>query len=217
MSIIYALVSRRQNVLVEYSDPAFQGNYRQTCHELLRTKIEDLNGKKSLMTNTHGFHYLAKEGLIVLCMAELDCDRNICFKYIHDVMNLFLDTFGDRWQNAIAYSLTNDFEGQLKRKMTEANSNTNDKIGQILDTLDQTKNVMVENIENVLSRGEKLEVLVEKAEDLNDTAMTFQSKAKVLRNQMWWKNFRYSCAVFLIVAGIVYLIIAVTCSPTFDC
>lgn len=217
MSIIYALVSRQQSVLVEYSDSSFQGNYRHICHQLLLTKIDPANGKKSLMTDTHGFHYLAQDNLIVLCMAELDCDRNVCFKYVHDIMSSFLETFGDRWQNAIAYSLTNDFEGILKRKMVEANSTTNDRIAQIQDTLDATRNVMVENIENVLARGEKLDVLVERAEDLNDTAMTFQSKARVLKVQMWWKNCKYTLMIILIVLAILYLIISVTCSPTFDC
>ena len=46
---------------------------------------------------------------------------------------------------------------------------------------------MVENIEKVLDRGEHLELLVKKSEDLHDTTYDFKQKSITLRNQMWWQ------------------------------
>jgi hypothetical protein len=40
----------------------------------------------------------------------------------------------------------------------------------------------------VLARGEKIELLVDKTEALNQSAKKFQKSAKTLKNAMWWKN-----------------------------
>ncbi len=40
----------------------------------------------------------------------------------------------------------------------------------------------------VLARGEKIELLVDKTDQLNQSAKVFQKSAKGLKNAMWWKN-----------------------------
>ena len=44
---------------------------------------------------------------------------------------------------------------------------------------------MVENIERVLQRGEKIELLVDKTENLNQQAFRFKRQSTVLRRTMW--------------------------------
>jgi hypothetical protein len=46
---------------------------------------------------------------------------------------------------------------------------------------------MMQNIEKVLDRGEKLELLVDKTENLRYQADQFQKSGKALRNKMWWQ------------------------------
>ena len=47
---------------------------------------------------------------------------------------------------------------------------------------------MVKNIEMVLERGEKLELLVDKTDRLNATAFTFERSSRRLKEQMFWKK-----------------------------
>ena len=42
----------------------------------------------------------------------------------------------------------------------------------------------------VLERGEKLELLVDKTEQLQNSAFTFQKQSKKLKNAMFWKKVR---------------------------
>ena len=49
------------------------------------------------------------------------------------------------------------------------------------------KGIMVENIEKVLERGEKLDLLVDKTELLQEGAFNFRREAKRLRQSLWWK------------------------------
>ena len=51
----------------------------------------------------------------------------------------------------------------------------------------EVKGIMVENIEKVLERGEKLDLLVDKTELLQEGAFNFRREAKRLRQSLWWK------------------------------
>jgi len=67
------------------------------------------------------------------------------------------------------------------------------------------RQVMVENIERVLERGEKIELLVDKTESLNHQAFKFRKQARSVRRFMWLKNMKIiACGVFLVMlAGLV--------------
>lgn len=47
---------------------------------------------------------------------------------------------------------------------------------------------MIENIDKILARQERIDLLVEKAETLNRDAMVFRRDATELSNVMWWRN-----------------------------
>ena len=70
---------------------------------------------------------------------------------------------------------------------------------------------MMENIEKVLDRGEKLEVLVDKTESLRYQADQFQKSGKALRNKMWWQNIKMKLLVGLIVSIVIVVIFCFAC------
>ena len=53
----------------------------------------------------------------------------------------------------------------------------------------------------VLARGEKIELLVDKTEALNQSAKKFQKASKSLKNAMWWKNVKMWLSAFCAVAA----------------
>lgn len=55
---------------------------------------------------------------------------------------------------------------------------------QVRGQLNEVKDIMVENIEKVLQRGEKIELLVDKTEALSQSAKRFQTQSKSLKNVM---------------------------------
>ncbi len=46
---------------------------------------------------------------------------------------------------------------------------------------------MTKNIDAVLSRGERIELLVDKTDGLSTQARQFRKRATVVRRRMWWK------------------------------
>ncbi|CAM2112674.1 unnamed protein product [Caretta caretta] len=68
--------------------------------------------------------------------------------------------------------------------------------------VDDVKNVMTENIDKVLQREENLSELVDRTDDLQIAADTFQKNTTKISRKMWWKN-----AKMMIIIGVVLLII----------
>ena len=49
---------------------------------------------------------------------------------------------------------------------------------------------MVSNIESIVERGERLDLIVDKAENLSNESVTFRQSGRRLQRRMWWQNAR---------------------------
>lgn len=52
----------------------------------------------------------------------------------------------------------------------------------------QIRSIMVENIEKILERGDRIELLVDKTATMQDGAFHFKKQSKRLRQALWMKN-----------------------------
>lgn len=139
------------------------------------------------------FHYVVESGICFLCMSDEKNRHRVPFAFLHDMKDLFAHKYG--WevpQRAIAYSLNEEFSRVIQDRMDYYNSAVKAQI-------DDVKQNMVQNIEQVLERGEKIELLVDKTDRLNQQAFKFERSSRELKRAMWWRNARW--AVFLVFAG----------------
>lgn len=70
---------------------------------------------------------------------------------------------------------------------------------------------MIKNIDKVLERGEKIELLVDKTEVLDQHAFKFKRQAKILKRSMWWKNVKLIVIIILILLAITLIILFIAC------
>jgi len=73
--------------------------------------------------------------------------------------------------------------------------------------IDDTVGVMRENINKVSQRGERLDSLQDKTDNLAVSAQGFRRGANRVRKQMWWKDMKMRMC--LIVGVIVLLIVII--------
>ena len=66
---------------------------------------------------------------------------------------------------------------------------------------------MKKNLESVAQRGEHIDQLQDKSENLNQSAQGFRRGANRVRKQMWWKNMKMR--IWIIVGIIVLLLIII--------
>lgn len=73
--------------------------------------------------------------------------------------------------------------------------------------MDEVIGIMQNNIEKVMQRGEKLDSLQNKTEDLQQGALQFKKGASRVRREMWLKNLKMKIIIFVIIAILLALII----------
>merc|ERR1712159_624205 len=73
-----------------------------------------------------------------------------------------------------------------------------------------------QNIDKVLERGEKIELLVDKTDRLQGEASRFRGQAKKLKNAMWWKNAKMMALTGLVIALVLYFLVALICGASFQ-
>jgi vesicle-associated membrane protein 7 len=74
-----------------------------------------------------------------------------------------------------------------------------DELKRAQTELNQVKDIMVQNVEQILSRGERIELLVDKTDVMAGQATAFRRGARNVRREMWWRN-RKIVALSVIVA-----------------
>lgn len=76
---------------------------------------------------------------------------------------------------------------------------------------------MLLSIAAVLRRGEKLEDMVERSENIAIEANQFKRSAVQLKKTMWWKNFKLWLIIIAVIIIIIIIIIIATCGINFKC
>lgn len=208
MTILYALVSRQQTVLAENTSNSATGNF-PTVTRVLLEKIPEQDGKMTYVYDDYVFHYIVENGICYLCMSDEMNKHRIPFAFLEDTKQNFLMKFGlDAAQSAIAFSMNEDFKGLLTERMDYYNSDFADRsidnIGNVKSQIDEVKDVMVQNIERVLERGEKIELLVDKTDQLNQQAFRFESSSRSLRRTLYWRQMRCRAMMGLVIVITLY-------------
>jgi vesicle-associated membrane protein 4 len=91
-----------------------------------------------------------------------------------------------------------------KIKMADA---SNSKIQSVQKEVDEVVGIMNDNINKVMERGEKLDSLQEKTDDLQQSSLQFKRGATRVRKQMWFKNVKLNIAIAVVVIIILLIII----------
>lgn len=121
------------------------------------------------------FHYLAHEDKAYLAVADTEMGRRVPFVFL------------ERLQAACA---AGDEPGAaLARLRHEANeAPAEDPIHRAHAELGSAKEVLTRNVEQILNRGEQIELLMDRTDSAAHQSLAFRRRAVALRREMWWRN-----------------------------
>ncbi|KAF8600098.1 synaptobrevin [Ceratobasidium sp. AG-I] len=83
----------------------------------------------------------------------------------------------------------------------------NTKTAAIQQQIDDTVGIMRENITRVAERGERLDVLQDKTDNLAVNAQGFRRGANRVRKNMWWKDMKMRIIIGVGIAILLVIII----------
>ncbi|CAK9317488.1 unnamed protein product [Citrullus colocynthis] len=210
MAIIYALVARGSVVLAEFS--VTPTNASSISRQILDKIPGNDDSHVSYSQDRYIFHVKRTDGLTVLCMADDTAGRRIPFAFLEDIHQRFVRTYGRAVHSANAYGMNDEFSRVLSQQMEYYSNDPNaDRINRLKGEMSQVRNVMIENIDKVLERGDRLELLVDKASNMQGNTMRFRKQARRFRNTVWWKNVKLMIMLIILLLVIAYLVLAFVC------
>ncbi|XP_065058360.1 vesicle-associated membrane protein 7-like [Rhopilema esculentum] len=218
MSLLYSVIARGTTVLAKYA--ACSGNFQEiTEHILSKIGTED-----SKMTYTHAnylFHYIIEKQITYLCITDDDFERSKAFSFLSEVKKRFLRTYQARAQTALPYAMQSEFSrvlaSQMRHYSDPMTSRETSSMTRVEEELDELKGIMVKNIDSIVQRGERLELLVEKTEDLNATSLTFKKSSRGLARAMCIKNIKLIILISIIGIVVIYFIVSFACGFDWKC
>ncbi|KAL8503702.1 hypothetical protein ACS0TY_022429 [Phlomoides rotata] len=211
MAIHYALVARGSLVLAEFSASS------TTASAITRQILEKISGNTnntnlSYSQDRYTFHIKRTDGLTVLCMADATAERRIPFAFLEEIHQRFVRSYGRSVFSAQAYAMNDEFSRVLSQQMDYYSNNPNaDRINRIKGEMSQVRDVMIQNIDKVLDRGDRLELLVGKTATLQSNTIRFRKQSRRYRNAAWWSNIKLTVALLFLLLLVVYVILGFIC------
>jgi hypothetical protein len=162
------------------------------------------------------FHMYQSHGFLFLVATEIKQADDKAYEYLRSVQERFialrLDSVEDQGSKL---SLNKHFKAELKNIMQQYNTNRKlwntqqsmQSLGQIRGQVNEVTNIMRQNIASVLDRGEALEDIVTRANDLQATTDVFHRQTTHINRQLYWKNMRMRICLIAMVLSIFAVII----------
>ncbi|KAJ8610179.1 hypothetical protein CTAYLR_008742 [Chrysophaeum taylorii] len=157
------------------------------------------------------WHLMADEKQLVYIAttSERYPNRHV-FPLLDEVKRMFGAKCGDKARTARESALTSECRALFKKLLIKYDDVSQiDQLGRTLEKVEGVKMIMQENIEIALKNCVSLEAIDKQAEDLQAQAGVFKTRAKAVRNKMWWKL----CKMRLMVAGVIIIILVVIIVP----
>ncbi|MCJ1291128.1 hypothetical protein MMC34_002671 [Xylographa carneopallida] len=201
--LLYSCIAYRTTILTEHTTSA--SSQTSSLASLILPKIDHRTPQKLTYTHNQNFiHYIADApsdhpsgtsagGLTYLVVASSAFGRRIPFGYLVEIKNQFLARYKPEdtdFASLPPYGAA-AFNSTLKGLMVSigtTQAGKEDAIGNVQSEIEDVKGIMTQNIERVLERGERIDLLVDKTDRLGVGAHDFRVRSRGLRRRMWWKN-----------------------------
>jgi len=89
-------------------------------------------------------------------------------------------------------------------------SSSDQKLELVRQQTDEIRLIMVENMNKAIARGDKLDVLNDKAEDLNHQSRLFYGESSRLKRMMCMKNAKKTICLVVVLIVIIGVIVGIS-------
>ncbi|GAA93788.1 uncharacterized protein L969DRAFT_43102 [Mixia osmundae IAM 14324] len=201
--------SRDDVILAEHSTD--QGR-SSSAASLVLSKIPPNDSKLTYAADDVLFHYIKQNHVVCLVMAGETLGRKLPFAFLTELHKRFTAAYSrEEIESAASHGMHNWSSSIEKLMQQYADGEANDPYKQAQADIADVKKIMVQNVEQILSRGERIELLVDKTDAMSTQARAFRKRSQALRRKMWWKNTKLMALTAFVVVLLIYLLAASQC------
>nr|CCC90652.1 putative synaptobrevin [Trypanosoma congolense IL3000] len=212
MPIKYSCINEGTTLLAEYPPDEFP-KMAELMQKVIATVPHNEYRRKTIEDKDGGvnYHYISNgEGHTVACVTSNDMRMRTVFAFLEAVEPLVRQNAGQ------PNSELRNGKKLLQQKMDFYNNPQNDRITALNDDINQVVDVMMDNMDKVLARGDRIDTLQERSATLSEQAQQFQQRSTQLKRSMCMKSMKLTIMIILTVAVIIFIIIIFICKPNFS-
>ncbi|RAH44855.1 synaptobrevin family protein [Aspergillus brunneoviolaceus CBS 621.78] len=236
--LLYSCIAHRTTILAEHSSPGTSSSAASSLASIILPKISHDQPQKLTYTHERLFvHYIADSPsssstnnnnndsssstepnsyapLSYIVVATAEQGRRIPFAFLLEIKRKFLAAYppsSTDFATLPAYGCA-AFNPDLRALLQTYNTAPpSDSLASARREIDSVRDIMTENIERVLERGERIDLLVDKTDRLGGSAHDFRMRSRGLRRRMWWKNVKLVVLLIVVIVFLVYLFVGMGC------
>ena len=200
MPILHVLISIEDSVKCEYTE--YQGNFIMLARQILQ-KVNP-NTRQTIQYDSYQYHYINENNITYLCTTS-NFPEDITFAFLLEVKRQFLEQHN--YEDIIkeqSYSFEN-FQNNLKNILDYYNQCPQKTLsGEIIKNLVDAKSIAIENVEKLIDRDQKLNITVQKSDNLYEQSKNINTLANSIKNQKKASKIRN---MRLLIGGAIILVI----------
>lgn len=184
------MIARQQDGLplaasVQEDEQAGRGlmDYQAQAKLLFKKLAMDPNppAKCSFDAGPYIYHYVMERGVCYLVLCDKAFSKRLAYTYLEDLQNEFQNQYGAKVHTVSRpYSFIEFDTYMQKQRKSYMDSRARRNLTNINTELQDVQRIMVQNIDEVLQRGEALSVLDTKANNLSTLSQKYKKDAKYL-------------------------------------
>ena len=209
--IIYALVAKGVKPLSGYSN--FTGTFDQVCINYLKNIGPDTSAAVKLDSD-YIILYINEGNITYLIMTDTIYPKEAALGCLESIKKEFQSMYQNRSLDDVdRFGLNEEFKVKLRMKFDYFNANTdvsNEALGQLKDEMCKMKDEVLNASGLLNNRGEKLQVLDEKADALSSSSNNYYKSSKRVKRAECMKKVKIYAGIglaILIILLLLYFII----------
>eukprot|EP01080_Neovahlkampfia_damariscottae_P003663 gene3663-6478_t len=209
--IYYSLLLINETVEGESCATNFKNKktYRELIVDRIYPTIPKNDHKRTIESDKFNIHYQRKGNMTLFCV-EKDSKMRVVWSFMTNIHD-----------QVIRVTLTSsNINRILQHELSFWNDPKSDLLPQVNEKVEELKDIMIENIDKVIQRGEELQEIDKLGEQLEEDSKQFQKKSKRLKRKTLAILI---CLIlflllfcFIIVVVIVIIVVFIACGfPSF--
>jgi len=173
--------------------------YQNQAKQLFRKMNRNSPARGSVESGAYLFHYFIDQDVSYLTMCEVDFSKRTAFSYLEDLAAMFYAEYGNKVQTvARPYSFI-EFDTQIQKTKKQYLDTRKSNMTRINSELQEVHKIMVQNIEDVLQRGDALTALDDKAQNLRSVSDKYRKNAHKLNMQSTYARIGVICTLVVVM------------------
>ena len=159
-------------------------DYQKQAKKIFKALSDRSPKKCSIESEQYYFHYIIEFGACFLTLCDKSFDKKLAFSFLQNLSEEFFNEYGDKInsKNLRPYPFI-EFDSYIQKTKKKFQDNRRSSKVNLLNTeLNDIQRIMLENVQDILNRGEKLSDVDLKVQDLRNQSKVFEKNASELNS-----------------------------------